>query len=133
MLRKQTILTQAIRFVLVGGLATALHWGIYLLGMLWLPANPAYALGYILSFFFNFMASAHFTFQTTPSWHKFLGMAGAHGINFILHMGLLNLFLCLAIPKNWIPLPVYLIAMPVNFILVRIAFLYNKKPRRPHH
>ncbi len=128
---KQTVF-QALRFVVVGAAATALHWGLYLLLMRRTSANMAYAIGYALSFLFNFLATAWFTFRTPPSWRNLIGMAGAHGVNFLLHMLLLNLFLWTGVPKAWTPLPVYAIAVPTNFLLVRLAFLQrkNKKTKR---
>ncbi len=123
---KHKTLGQALRFVVVGGLATALHWGLYLLLMQWMAAQVAYALGYILSFIFHFLASAWFTFRTAPSWQSLIGMAGAHGVNFLLHMFLLQAFLWLGVPEAWAPLPVYAVAVPVNFLLVRLAFNKTK-------
>ncbi len=119
---KHQTIGQALRFVVVGGLATALHWVLYLLLMQWMAAQVAYALGYIISFIFNFLASAWFTFHTDPSWKSLIGMAGAHGINFVLHMLLLQMFLWLGVPETWAPLPIYAIVVPVNFLLVRLAF-----------
>jgi len=113
---------EALRFVIVGLAATALHYLLYLLLMKWMSANPAYAIGYVVSFIANFYATAFFTFRTTPSWQRLGGMAGAHGINFLLHMALFNLFLWMGMPRWLVPLPVYGIAVPVNFLLVRYFF-----------
>lgn len=118
---KQTI-GQAFRFVLVGGLATALHYGLYLLLRHCLPLNVAYTLGYVLSFIVNFYLTAWFTFHSAPSWRKLVGMGGAHVVNYVLHIILLNLFLWLGVPSAYAPLPVFAIAVPVNFILVRYVF-----------
>lgn len=115
-------LAELFRFCLVGGLATVLHYALYLLLDNYLPVNLSYAVGYVLSFLVNFYLTAYFTFGTSPSWGKLLGMSGAHLVNFLLHMGLLNLFLWLGIPKAYAPLPVFAIAIPVNFLLVRYVF-----------
>ncbi len=111
-----------LRFGIVGVASTLLHYGIYLALLCWMPANIAYATGYILAFFFNFWATSRFTFRVAPSWKALIGMSGAHAVNFVLHMVLLNLFLWIGIPESWAPAPVYAIAIPVNFILVRFAF-----------
>lgn len=111
-----------LRFVLVGGAATALHYGLYLLFVRWMPATPAYAVGYTVSFVANFYATARFTFRSAPTWGRLAGMAGAHGVNFALHLGLLNLFLWMGLATWLAPMPVYAVAIPVNFILVRYVF-----------
>lgn len=117
---------EAFRFAVVGGCCTLLHYGLYYLMQLAIDVNLAYTLGYILSFIVNFWLTSWFTFGTSPSWKKLFGMGGAHGVNYLLHIVLLNLFIYMGIPQEWAPVPVFAIAIPVNFILVRFVFK-NKK------
>ena len=111
-----------IRFVMVGVLATALHYGIYFLLQRFINVNIAYTLGYALSFIANFYLTAYFTFGKKPSWSKAFGFGGAHLFNYRLHIGLLNTFLWLGLSKTLAPIPVFAIAIPVNFLLVRFVF-----------
>ena len=111
-----------IRFVMVGVLATALHYGIYFLLQRFINVNIAYTLGYALSFIANFYLTAYFTFGKKPSWSKAFGFGGAHLFNDLLHIGLLNTFLWLGLSKTLAPIPVFAIAIPVNFLLVRFVF-----------
>lgn len=111
-----------VRFILVGVFATALHYGIYLLLQRLINVNIAYTLGYALSFIANFYLTAYFTFGKKPSWGKAFGFGGAHLFNYLLHIGLLNIFLWLGLPKPFAPVPVFAIAIPVNFLLVRFVF-----------
>lgn len=111
-----------VRFILVGVFATALHYGIYLLLQRLINVNIAYTLGYALSFIANFYLTAYFTFGKKPSWGKAFGFGGAHLFNYLLHIGLLNIFLWLGLPKPFAPVPVFIIAIPVNFLLVRFVF-----------
>lgn len=81
-------LAEFIRFIIVGVLATALHYGIYLaleygIG---LNYNMAYTIGYLLSFIFNFFASTFFTFQSEANAQNGIKFAGAHLINYFVHM-----------------------------------------------
>ena len=116
---------EALRFGIVGTLATALHYGVYLLLQRFVNVNVAYTVGYVLSFVANFYATSYFTFGTSPSWKKLFGMGAAHGVNYVLHLVLLNAFLWLGIPKVWAPFPVFAIAIPVNFLLVRFVFKHK--------
>lgn len=111
-----------IRFVMVGVLATALHYGIYFLLQRFINVNIAYTLGYALSFIANFYLTAYFTFGKKPSWSKAFGFGGAHLFNYLLHIGLLNTVLWLGLSKTLAPIPVFAIAIPVNFLLVRFVF-----------
>lgn len=113
---------EAVRFGIVGVLATTLHYGIYFLLQRVIDVNVAYTAGYVLSFVANFYATSYFTFGTSPSWKKLFGMGAAHGVNYLLHIVLLNVFLWAGVPKVWAPLPVFAIAVPVNFLLVRFVF-----------
>lgn len=118
-------LNEAVRFAFVGGLATVLHYGIYLVLQRFLQVDLAYTIGYITSFIANFYLTAYFTFHSSPSWKKLMGMGGAHAFNYILHITLLNVFLWIGISKTYAPIPVFAIAIPINFILVR--FVFKKK------
>ena len=124
MTKEKVITSEFIRFVIVGLLATAIHYGVYLLLDRVIPANPAYAAGYVISFFCNFILSSRFTFRKKASVKKGLGFGLSHLVNFLLHMLLLNLFLHLGVRESLAPIPVYCICVPVNFLLVR--FVFNK-------
>lgn len=88
---------QALRFALVGVIATLLHYGIYYFLQRVINVNIAYTIGYVLSFLVNFYLTAYFTFHSAPSWKKLTGMGGAHAVNYLLHLVLLNLFLWLGV------------------------------------
>lgn len=115
-------LPEFIRFVMVGIFATALHYGLYFVLQGTINVNVAYTLGYALSFIANFYLTAYFTFGRKPSWSKALGFGGAHLVNYLLHIGLLNLFIWLGLSKPLAPFPVFAIAIPINFLLVRFVF-----------
>lgn len=119
------------RYVIVGIIATCIHYGIYALllmpdsSLLW--SNVAYSTGYIISFIANFYLTSYFTFKTKPSWEKLGGMVGAHVINYGMHILLLNLFILIGISEKIAPIPVFCIVIPVNFILIRFVFKKNRK------
>ncbi|WP_044266471.1 GtrA family protein [Bacteroides timonensis] len=120
-------LPEFIRFIMVGVFATALHYGLYFIFQRLINVNIAYSIGYILSFIANFYLTSFFTFGKKPSWKKAFGFGGAHLINYILHISLLNLFLWLGFSKALAPIPVFSIAIPVNFLLVRFVFKYKER------
>lgn len=125
-MRTKPVVREFIRFGVVGVVATALHYGIYYLLQAFINVNVAYTAGYVISFVVNFYLTSYFTFGTAPSWKKLAGMGGAHLVNYLLHIALLNVFIYLGISKTWAPVPVFAIAIPVNFILVRFVFKYKK-------
>lgn len=113
---------EILRFGIVGVVATALHYVIYWILQHWINVNVAYTIGYFLSFIANYFLSAQFTFREKTTTRNGIGFAGAHLFNYLFQMVLLNIFLWLGVSKALAPLPVYCIAVPVNFILVRTVF-----------
>ena len=91
----------------------------------WIEVNIAYTTGYVLSFLVNYWLTAHFTFHTSASVKNGFGFSGAHLVNYLLHIVLLNIFLWLGLSNEVAPLCVFAIAIPVNFILVRFVFKHT--------
>jgi putative flippase GtrA len=116
------LIGQAIRFCIVGVMAVAIHYAIYLLLKQWMIKVVAFAIGYFISFIANFFMTAKFTFKKDATTKKGVGFLGAHIVNFILQTSLLQMFLWLGVNENFAPIPVYCIAVPVNFMLVRFVF-----------
>ena len=77
------------------------------------------SIGYAISFVFNFLASTHYTFRVKANARRGAGFVLSHVINYLLQIGTLNLFLWLGISRQWAPVPMFCICVPVNFILVR--------------
>lgn len=121
-LTKRLFNIEFVRFAIVGVIATAIHYGIYLLLKTFMNVNVSYTAGYLVSLACNFYLSARFTFQADTSVKKGIGFIASHTVNYILHMVLLNIFIGIGIAPTYAPIPVYCIAIPVNFLLVRTVF-----------
>lgn len=119
------IILQVIRFGMVGVFATLFHYFVYWILQQWMNASIAYTIGYATSFVCNFWLTSIFTFRSKATVKKGLGFGAAHLTNYFLHIILLNLFLWLGMSNEWAPIPVFCIAIPVNFLLVR--FVFTKK------
>lgn len=123
-----------IRFGIVGIIAVIVHYGVYMLllvamGIDWRAAagtsmrtNVAYTIGYVISLVCNLWLTAHFTFKEKITAKRTGGFVLSHVINYILHMVLLNVYLWLGVAEWLAPFLVLLIAVPINFVLVRTAF-----------
>lgn len=132
-----------IRFAIVGVLATAIQYATYLLFLRIIPSETAFQenialnIGYGVSFVFNFILSSVFTFKSKANVKKTVGFVASHAINLGLQNALLKFFLWLSLPEillhigthELLLLPkeyafafVIIIAVPINFLLVRFAF-----------
>ena len=113
---------EIIRFAIVGVAATVIHYGVYLLLCLVMNVSVAYTIGYVVSFVVNYLLSSAFTFKKDKSVKNGIGFSLAHVFNYLLQVSLLNLFIWLSVPAAYAPIPVYCIAVPTNFIMVRTVF-----------
>lgn len=118
---------EIIRFGIVGIIATIIHYGIYLALNLIIVSWIAYSIGYGISFLGNFYLSNRFTFKTKPTFKKGVGFGLNHFINYLLQVILLSVFIKLGMPDKYAPIPVFCIAVPINFLMVRFV-LKSKNP-----
>ena len=118
---------EMVRFVIIGGIATTISFLIYQLSLLFFHHNIALTLGYLLSMVFNFFASNRFTFKTTPTIKRGLRFTLAHLSNYLIQLILLNGFILIGLRKGLAIIPTYLLAIPINFFLVRKALKGIKK------
>ena len=111
---------QFIRYCTVGTLAAGIHYGVYYLLQEYemTNLNIAYTIGYVTSFICNFFLTSYFTFRSNPSLKRALGFGGSHLVNYLIHMGLFNLFLYLN---------VLAVAVPTNFLMLRFVFKHKKE------
>lgn len=119
---------EIVRFVLVGLLATAIHYAIYYVLLSATGHNLAYTIGYIISFVSNFILSSLFTFKVSLSVHRLAGFAMSHLLNYLIQIVLLNVFIWMGVSASIAPLPVFVIVVPLNFLLVRYALKREQQP-----
>ena len=120
---------QFIRYCTVGSLAAGIHYGVYFVLQEYELVNlySAYTIGYATSFICNFFMTSYFTFRSNPSLKKALVFGGSHLVNYLIHMGLFNLFLFLDVNQEIAPLFVLAVAVPVNFVMLRFVFKHKKE------
>ena len=118
-------LGQVIRFGIVGVAATAIQAVLYQVLVGWLRAELANAIAYVVSFIFNYVASTRFTFRVKSSARRGAGFLLSHLINFPLQTLILHLSIRLGLTERWAMVPMFVITVPVNFLLVRF-FLTRK-------
>lgn len=130
-LRKRETIEQVFRFGIVGTIATAIHYGVYILILNLLCkqeieqtvcANISYACGYFVGFCVNYVLTTYFTFKTKANKKNATGFTISHIINYLIETGVLNLLLLWDMDKTLAGLVTLVIAIPINFILLKIVF-----------
>ncbi|MFC2440953.1 GtrA family protein [Segatella maculosa] len=129
-LRWQKDFWRLFRFGITGTICSAIHYGIYCLCLLVAEANLAYTAGYVVGLVCNYGLTTYFTFKGKPTKGNAAGFAGSHLLNYLLEIGLFNLFLWLGAGKWLSPVLVMLIAVPINFVLLRLVFVRRQKVAR---
>lgn len=120
---------QLVRFGIVGTISSVIHYGVYRLLLLAVSPNPAFTGGYLVGFAFNYFLTTFFTFRSQPSSTNAAGFSVSHLINYLLEIGLLNLFLWMGIGDKIAPILVMVIVVPVNFLILRFVYTYRRKGR----
>lgn len=112
-------LAEAVRFGIVGVVATALQYAVYLVLNRLMHPTAANTIAYAVSFAFNYVASTRYTFKVRSTAKRGLGFAFSHLINYSMQTLVLTVVLWFGVPKDWAMVPVFGICVPVNFLLVR--------------
>lgn len=126
-----TRLSEIIRFCIVGGLATVIQYGIYVVFVdaVGVKAVPSTLISYGISFIFNYILSSYFTFHKKPSTQNMLGFICSHAINMGMQTGIVAIFKGI-VGNTLALLPALAICIPVNYLMVRFAFnhdIFKKK------
>lgn len=127
-INKHDYIYQFLRFGIVGVIATVVQYGVYCLLLPVLTHTIAYSIGYIVSFIINYLLTTAFTFNASRTVNNGIGFAICHVINYLMHIGLLNLFICIGFSKVMAPIPVLCICVPTNFMMVRLVM--KRFPRK---
>ena len=115
------------RFSIVGVIAAIIHYVIYFVLYHFINVTVAYTIGYILSWFCNLYLTSKFTFHRKATIKKSIGFAGAHVVNYCMHIVLLQFFLRIGMHKALAPFFVMGIATIINFFFVRFVFKSGTK------
>lgn len=126
-----TRISEILRFCIVGGLATAIQYGIYVVFVdaVGVKAVPSTLISYAISFIFNYILSSYFTFHKKPSTQNMLGFVCSHAINMGMQTGIVAIFKGI-VGNTLALLPAFGICIPLNYLMVRFAFnndIFKKK------
>lgn len=131
-LKKEQMLAEfwrIFRFGITGTVSSLIHYGVYCLMLLYSNPTLSYSIGYMVGLVCNYGLTTFFTFRQHPSKKNAAGFVTSHIINYLLEVGLLNLFLWMHFSQWLAPVLVMIIVVPINFLILRFVFLYKKKSK----
>jgi putative flippase GtrA len=110
---------EVIRFIITGVVSTLTTYAVYWVLLPFLNHSIAFLVGYIVAVIVNYIMTTSFTFKVKATKKNGLGFIMTNIINFILSEAFLNLFIYIGVSKQWAPIPMYAICIPINFLIVR--------------
>lgn len=118
--------SEILRFCIVGGIATALQYGIYVVFVdaVHVKAVPSTLISYGISFILNYILSSYFTFQKKPSTQNMVGFVASHAVNMGLQTGIVAIFKGI-VGNTLALLPALGICIPLNYMMVRYIFNHD--------
>lgn len=124
---------EAARFVMAGGLNTALTYGAYLVLLRWFTPMAAYVSTYAAGVVLSYLLNARFVFRVAPSWRGFARFPVVHLVQAAVSFVAFHLLVkVLAFPAALAPLPVIALTVPITFLLARrvVAMPRDAQPAR---
>lgn len=118
---------EVVRFGIVGSVAALIQFLVYFFTVAMWNHNLSIVVSYLVSMCFNFLMTVYFTFRVSPSMKKVLGFVMSHAFNLFLQVVTLNFFVWIGVDKQLAIIPVFLICVPVNFVLVRLSVRDKQK------
>lgn len=122
----QTEFWRVFRFGITGTVSSLIHYGVYCMVLACTTPTVAYSIGYLVGLACNYGLTSFFTFQQHPSKKNAVGFVSSHILNYLLEIGLLQLFLWMEISQWLAPILVMIVVVPVNFLILRYVFISRK-------
>lgn len=116
-------LGRIIRFGITGSLSTLVHYGAYVLALLWMNATFAYTVGYGVGFCVNYVLTTFFTFKKQPSKRNAAGFLASHIVNYLLEIGVLNVMIYFGMEERLAGILTLIVVVPINFLILRYVFV----------
>jgi putative flippase GtrA len=115
---------QLVKFALVGVVNTGTYYACYLLLLPWLPYVAAHVVAFAVSMTGSFFLNCRFTYNTRPTWRKFLLFPLTNAANFVITTsGVYLLVDVLGLNSTYAPLIAASAAIPVTFVVSRTIML----------
>lgn len=118
---------QFLRFLVTGGINTALTYGLYLLLLPLLGYLPAYSVAYVVGILLSYWLNSVFVFRQPMNWRSLARFPLVYVVQYLLTAALLWLFVDrLGVDQRIALLAAIAVTVPVTFLAARLAILAGR-------
>ena len=119
-----------ISFLVGGCLNTLLTYGIYLLLNMYMSYQKSYVIAYISGIIFSYLFNAQVVFNVKKSWKGLLAYPLVYLLQYILGALMLSFMVeKLGIPKEFAPLLIIVLLLPVTYLLSKTILKATDQPK----
>lgn len=117
---QQKLSIESAKFLIGGLLNTGLTYALYYLLLLALPYQAAYACAYLSGIVFSYWLNSTFVFRTPMTWRGLFAYPVVYLVQYLLSAVLLGVLVeKVGVPREFAPLVVIVISVPVTFVMTR--------------
>lgn len=112
---------EIIRFGVTGVVSTLATYLFYFIFLNWLNPTVSFTIAYLIAMVINYLMTTSFTFKVKANKKNAAGFVVSNVINYILCAFFLNFFIWMGVGERIAPIPMYMICIPINFLIVRFV------------
>ena len=114
-------LKEVVRFGITGVVSTLATYLFYYIFLAWLNPTLSFTIAYLIAMVINYIMTTSFTFRVKANKKNAAGFVVSNAINYVLCALFLNLFIWFGVGEKWAPIPMYMVCIPINFLIVRFV------------
>ena len=110
---------EILRFGVTGVVSTLATYLFYYIFLNWINPTISFTIAYLIAMAINYVMTTSFTFKVKASKKNAAGFVVSNAINYGLCALFLNFFIWIGMSEKLAPIPMYMICIPINFLIVR--------------
>ena len=110
---------EILRFGMTGVVSTLATYLFSYIFLNWLNPTMSFTIAYLIAMAINYVMTTSFTFKVKASKKNAAGFVVSNVINYGLCALFLNFFIWIGVSEKFAPIPMYMICIPINFLIVR--------------
>ena len=112
---------EILRFGVTGIVSTLATYLFYYIFLNWLNPTISFSFAYLIAMLINYVMTTSFTFKVKANKKNATGFVVSNVINYGLCALFLNFFIWMGVREKIAPIPMYMICIPINFLIVRFV------------